>query len=35
MDAFNKARKNNKDFAWLILETIKVDAPSIDKILEK
>jgi hypothetical protein len=35
MDIFAKAKMNDKNLARIILEAIKVDTPSIDKILEK
>ena len=33
MDTFDKAKKKDKELARFILETIRVDKPSIDKIL--
>lgn len=34
MDTFDKAKRDNKDFARFILEVIGVDKPSIDNILK-
>jgi hypothetical protein len=34
MDTFDKAKRNDKELARFILETIRVDKPSIDKILD-
>jgi hypothetical protein len=34
MDAFDKARINDKELARIILEAIRVDAPSIEIILK-
>lgn len=34
MDSFDKAKRKDKELARFILETIRVDKPSIDKILD-
>lgn len=34
MDTFDKAKRKDKELARFILETIRVDKPSIDKILD-
>ena len=34
MEVFDKAKKNDKDLAKIILEAIRVDQPSIKKILK-